>query len=537
MPASACCCRCCARAATPRIDRLVLSHRDTDHVGGAAALLQALPVGELLSSLEAGASAASALARDTRALRGRPGVDLGRRALRGAASAGRRLRRGAEAERAVVRAARAAARTRSALLAGDIEREQEARAGRRVRRRRCAATCCSCRTTAAAPRRPRRSSMPCSRASRWSRPATATASAIRRPRCSRAIASAASRSSTARRAAPGTGATGRGSVCQRDVARRYWHHRRRQASADLPSRTATADFAGVEIGLEFATLSRRRRRDESELRRDECRRSERCASTTAATTAGSPSSRGDVMRARREEAEMIFRRVGITFAVYGAKDEDGAGTERLIPFDLIPRVIPAHEWHEMERGPAPARDRAQPLHPRRLPRPGDHQGRHRAGRADPQQRAVPARDDGRRRAGRRLLAHRRHRHRARRQRRRQRHLLRARRQPARAQRRELHAREPQDDDAAVPRAVQPAPRRAGRALPRPAARDAARGRAGRGQRADRRGAHARHVQQRLLRACVPRAADGHRAGRGPGPVRQGQLRLHAHDAGRRSGST
>ena len=57
-----------------------------------------------------------------------------------------------------------------------------------------------------------------------------------------------------------------------------------------------------------------------------------------------------VMAARREEAEMIFRRVGITFAVYGAKDEDGSGTERLIPFDLIPRVIPAHEWEEMERG-------------------------------------------------------------------------------------------------------------------------------------------------------------------------------------------
>jgi len=59
---------------------------------------------------------------------------------------------------------------------------------------------------------------------------------------------------------------------------------------------------------------------------------------------------GDVMRNRREEAEMIFRRVGITFAVYGTKDEDGSGTERLIPFDLIPRVIPAHEWKEMERG-------------------------------------------------------------------------------------------------------------------------------------------------------------------------------------------
>jgi uncharacterized circularly permuted ATP-grasp superfamily protein len=59
---------------------------------------------------------------------------------------------------------------------------------------------------------------------------------------------------------------------------------------------------------------------------------------------------GATMQARREEAEMIFRRVGITFAVYGAKDEDGAGTERLIPFDLIPRVIPKQEWVDMEAG-------------------------------------------------------------------------------------------------------------------------------------------------------------------------------------------
>ncbi len=56
------------------------------------------------------------------------------------------------------------------------------------------------------------------------------------------------------------------------------------------------------------------------------------------------------MLARREEAEMIFRRVGITFAVYGDKDESGSGTERLIPFDLIPRIIPAHEWQSMEKG-------------------------------------------------------------------------------------------------------------------------------------------------------------------------------------------
>jgi uncharacterized circularly permuted ATP-grasp superfamily protein len=60
------------------------------------------------------------------------------------------------------------------------------------------------------------------------------------------------------------------------------------------------------------------------------------------------------MAARREEAEMIFRRVGITFAVYGDKDEDAdtdeGGTERLIPFDLIPRVIAAQEWKIMEAG-------------------------------------------------------------------------------------------------------------------------------------------------------------------------------------------
>ncbi len=58
----------------------------------------------------------------------------------------------------------------------------------------------------------------------------------------------------------------------------------------------------------------------------------------------------ELMQARRAEAEVIFRRVGITFAVYGAKDEDGAGNERLIPFDLIPRIIPAQEWAHMQRG-------------------------------------------------------------------------------------------------------------------------------------------------------------------------------------------
>src|SRR3989344_4162301 len=58
----------------------------------------------------------------------------------------------------------------------------------------------------------------------------------------------------------------------------------------------------------------------------------------------------ELMSSRRDEAEMIFRRVGITFAVYGDKDEYGSGPEGLIPFDLIPRTIPRHEWKEMEKG-------------------------------------------------------------------------------------------------------------------------------------------------------------------------------------------
>ena len=44
------------------------------------------------------------------------------------------------------------------------------------------------------------------------------------------------------------------------------------------------------------------------------------------------------MRSRRDEAEVIFRRVGITFAVYGAKDEEGAGTERLIDYVKAPEA-------------------------------------------------------------------------------------------------------------------------------------------------------------------------------------------------------
>ena len=49
---------------------------------------------------------------------------------------------------------------------------------------------------------------------------------------------------------------------------------------------------------------------------------------------------------KRAEADIAFRRVGITFAVYGEE----AGKERLIPFDVIPRIIPATEWHSLQAG-------------------------------------------------------------------------------------------------------------------------------------------------------------------------------------------
>lgn len=46
------------------------------------------------------------------------------------------------------------------------------------------------------------------------------------------------------------------------------------------------------------------------------------------------------------DAEEIFRRLGITFAVYGSNE----AVERLIPFDIIPRIISAAEWRRLERG-------------------------------------------------------------------------------------------------------------------------------------------------------------------------------------------
>lgn len=57
---------------------------------------------------------------------------------------------------------------------------------------------------------------------------------------------------------------------------------------------------------------------------------------------------------KREEAALLFHRVGITFNVY----DDDNGAERLIPFDSVPRIIPAAEWAMLDAG---IRQRVQAL--------------------------------------------------------------------------------------------------------------------------------------------------------------------------------
>ena len=54
----------------------------------------------------------------------------------------------------------------------------------------------------------------------------------------------------------------------------------------------------------------------------------------------------DSLVTKQHAADELFRRLGITFAVYA----EGASTERLIPFDLIPRILDRSEWDLVERG-------------------------------------------------------------------------------------------------------------------------------------------------------------------------------------------
>ena len=54
----------------------------------------------------------------------------------------------------------------------------------------------------------------------------------------------------------------------------------------------------------------------------------------------------EIRQMKQAEAEALFRRIGITFAVYG----EGGDPDRLIPFDMMPRVFLQAEWRKLERG-------------------------------------------------------------------------------------------------------------------------------------------------------------------------------------------
>ena len=225
------------------------------------------------------------------------------------------------------------------------------------------------------------------------------------------------------------------------------------------------------------------------------------------------------LKQRQNAADLAFLHQGITFTVYGQKD----GTERIFPYDLIPRILTAGEWEVIERG-LTQRLTALNLflkdiyHDGRILAEGVVPRRHRL-----QLQTFPAGNAGRLGAPGHVCLCGRHRPGAAARRR----LRGARRQPARAKRRELHADQPPGDQARVPAALQQLRRAAGRSIRPGASGDVACARSAPPARSDHRVAHAGCLQLGVLRAHLPRAPDGHRAGRGTRPVRARQHRLHA----------
>ncbi len=210
-----------------RIDTLVLSHRDLDHVGGAAALLKAMPVGELLSSLETGHPLLAAAKHYTRCSAGQSWVWDGVRfdVLRpaGADYAGSLK---SNAMSCVLRVAQIGAAGRSVLLTGDIERDQEAAliAGQREALR---------SDVLIAPHHGSRTSSTGAFLDAV-RPATAVFQAGYRNRFGHPAPDVLQRyreRGIGLQVSPACGAWRWGSegsaegVCQRDAVRRYWHHR------------------------------------------------------------------------------------------------------------------------------------------------------------------------------------------------------------------------------------------------------------------------------------------------------------------------
>ena len=109
---------------------------------------------------------------------------------------------------------------------------------------------------------------------------------------------------------------------------------------------------------------------------------------------------------KMRDAERVFRKTGITFNVYGEEE----ASERLIPFDIVPRIISGAEWRRLTQGNRAARTGAERLPGRHLPSPGDPSRRPYPDRADRRQCGVPVRDDRRAPARQRLHPHHRRRH-------------------------------------------------------------------------------------------------------------------------------
>ena len=231
------------------------------------------------------------------------------------------------------------------------------------------------------------------------------------------------------------------------------------------------------------------------------------------TTARSPSGSRRLAPATFEERSArwnaSFLTQGITFTVYG----DDEGTERIFPFDLVPRIIPAAEWEPIERGLVQRITRAQPLPRRRLPRPAASSTHGIVPRRARLRRASTsgARCSASTSPGGDLRPRRGHRPRPRRRR----PLPRARGQPALPLGRLLRAREPQALKRDLPELFDALRRAAGRALPARAARGAALRRAAAAADADasccsRPGVYNSAYFEHSFLA----RADGHRARRG-----------------------
>ena len=82
------------------------------------------------------------------------------------------------------------------------------------------------------------------------------------------------------------------------------------------------------------------------------------------------------LQRRKHSADLSFLKQGITFTVYGREE----GTERIFPYDLLPRIITGAEWDAHRARPDPAHHRAQSVPARHLSRGPDPARRRRAAR-------------------------------------------------------------------------------------------------------------------------------------------------------------